>query len=185
MLKKLMIVAALGLAGCTAQPDRLALTPAASSLQLQPAVASAVVRTVSLPTYAAVEEIPLQGESGLITTESGMLWADDPQRAVTLAIATTLGTITGVDVGPEPWPFIDLPDVAIDIRVAQMIAGADGTFWLSGQYFVGGDGIAFRNTAHRFDIRQPMADQSLGSISAAQSATILTLTEDIARRIAR
>ncbi|WP_322889482.1 MULTISPECIES: PqiC family protein [unclassified Yoonia] len=185
MHKTLMIMAAISLAACGAQPDRLALTPAASTLQLQPAVRSAVVRTVSLPTYAAVEEIPLQTADGLITTTSDILWADDPQRAITLAIATTLGTITGADVGPEPWPFIDLPDVAIDIRVAQMIAGADGLFRLSGQYFVGGDGIDFRNTAHRFDIRQPMADQSLGSISAAQSAAVLTLAEDIARRIAR
>lgn len=185
MHKTLMILAALGLAACGAQPDRLALTPAASALQLQPAVRSAVVRTVSLPTYAAVEEIPLQSADGLITTAGDILWADDPQRAMTLAIATTLGSITGADVGPEPWPFIDLPDVAIDVRVAQMIAGADGTFQLSGQYFVGGDGTPYRNSAHRFDIRQPMADQSLGSISAAQSAAVLTLAEDIARRIAR
>ena len=59
MLKPMMILAVLGVAGCAAQPDRLAFTPAASTLQLQPLVRSAMVRTVSLPTYAAVEEIPL------------------------------------------------------------------------------------------------------------------------------
>ncbi|WP_322894300.1 MULTISPECIES: PqiC family protein [unclassified Yoonia] len=185
MLQKLILVAALGVAGCSAQPDRLAFTPAASTLQLQPLVSSAMVRTVSLPTYAAVEEIPLQEAGGLITADGDILWADDPQRAITLAISTTLAQITGADVGAEPWPFIGLPDVAIDIRVTQMIAGSDGTFQLAGQYFVGGDGIDFRNTARTFDIRQPMADQNLGSISAAQSAAILTLTEQIARSIAR
>lgn len=185
MLKQMMIVAVLGVAGCGGQPDRLAFTPAASTLQLQPLVRSAMVRSVSLPSYAAADEISVQVASGLISADRSVLWADDPQRALTLAIATTLGSITNADVGPEPWPFIGLPDVAIDIRVTQMIAAADGTFQLAGQYFVGGDGIDFRNTAHRFDIRQPMADQSLGSITAAQSAAILTLTEDIARRIAR
>ncbi|MFN3664048.1 membrane integrity-associated transporter subunit PqiC [Yoonia sp.] len=185
MLKKLMIVAVLGVAGCAAQPDRLAFTPAPSTLQLQPLVRSAMVRTVSLPTYAAVEDIPLQDASGLITADSGILWADDPQRAITLAISSTLAQITNADVGPEPWPFIGLPDVAIDIRVTRMIAGSDGTFQLAGQYFVGGDGVDFRDTARSFDIRQPMTDQSLGAISAAQSAAVLTLTEQIARAIAR
>ena len=185
MIQKLLLVASLGLAGCAAQPDRLAFTPAASTLQLQPLVRSAMVRTVSLPDYAAAEEIPLQDASGLIIADSGVLWADDPQRAVTLAVSSTLAQITGADVGPEPWPFIGLPDVAIDIRVTRMIAAADGTFQLAGQYFVGGDGIDFRNTALSFDIRQPMADQSIGAISAAQSASILTLTEQIARSLAR
>lgn len=185
MIQKLIIVAALGLAGCASQPDRLALTPAASTLQLQPLVRSAMVRTVSLPNYAAAEEIPLQDANGLIVADSGILWADDPQRAVTLAISTTLAQIINADVGPEPWPFVGLPDVSIDIRVTRMIAAADGTFQLAGQYFIGGDGIDFRNSARSFDIRQPMADQSIASISAAQSATILTLTEQIARSIAR
>lgn len=185
MFKQMMIVAGLALAGCGGQPDRLALTPAASTLQLQPLVGSVMVRNVSLPTYAAAEEIPLQDANGLIVADSGILWADDPQRAVTLAISASLAQIINADVGPEPWPFVGLPDVAIDIRVTRMIAAADGTFQLAGQYFVGGDGIDFRNTAQSFDIRQPMADQSIGSISAAQSATILTLTEQIARSVAR
>jgi uncharacterized protein len=185
MWKTLMILAVAGLAGCAAQPDRLALTPAASSLQLQPLMRSVMVRTVSLPTYAAAEEIALQTADGLIVADSGILWADDPQRAVTLAVTTTLAGIINATVGPEPWPFVGLPDVSVDIRVTRMIAAADGTFQLAGQYFVGGDGIDFRNTARNFDIRQPMADQSLGSIAAAQSAAVLALTEEIARNLAR
>jgi uncharacterized lipoprotein YmbA len=185
MLKKLMILAVLGVAACSSQPDRLAFTPAASSLQLQPLVRSAMVRTVSLPAYAAADEISIQDAGGLITVDRGVLWADEPQRAITLAIADTVGAITRADVGPEPWPFIGLPDVSIDIRVTQMVARADGTFQLAGQYFVGGDGIDFRNSAHRFDIRQPLADFNLGSVAAAQSAAVLALSEDIARRIAR
>ena len=185
MLKQMMIVGSLVLAGCASQPDRLAFTPAASALQLQPLVRSAMVRTVSLPAYAAADEIPLQDASGLIIADTGILWADEPQRAMTLAISTTLVQIIGADVGPEPWPFLGLPDVSIDIRVTRMIAASDGTYQLAGQYFIGGDGIDFRNTARSFDIRQPMADQSLASISAAQSATVLALTEQIARSIAR
>ncbi|SFR42647.1 hypothetical protein SAMN04488005_1802 [Yoonia tamlensis] len=185
MLKNVTILAVAALAACSAPADRLALTAAPSALELRPLVRSAMVRTVSLPTYAAAEEIATQTAEGLIATDDSVLWADDPQRAITLVIADTLGDILNTDVGPDPWPFVGLPDVAIDIRVTQMLAGADGQFRLSGQFFVGGDGIDFRNSAHRFAISQPMPDQSLSSIATAQAAALLVLSEDIARTLAR
>lgn len=184
-MKKRWLLIALTLAACTAQPERLALAPVASSLQLQPQVGSVMVRAVSLPRYAAAEEIPLQTPAGLITADSGILWADDPQRAVTLAVTTTLATILGVDAGPEPWPFVGLPDVTVDIRVAQMLAGSDGRFALTGQYFIGGDGIDFRDKAQAFAITTALADPSVGAIAAAQSAAVLLLSEQIARDLAR
>jgi hypothetical protein len=66
-----------------------------------------------------------------------------------------------------------------------MLAGADGNFRLKGQFFVGGDGIDFRNTSQTFDISQPLTDQSLASIAAAQSAAVLALTEAIAGTLGR
>ncbi|KJZ20445.1 PqiC family protein [Loktanella sp. S4079] len=185
MLRPLTLLAFAAMTACSAPADRLALTAAPSTLELQPLVRSAMVRTVSLPTYAAAEELAVQSPSGLISSNQNVLWADDPQRAITLAIADTLGDILNTDVGPDPWPFIGLPDVAVDVRVTQMLAGSDGIFRLSGQYFVGGEGIDFPNSANRFAISQPMADQELSSIANAQAAALLTLSEDIARRLAR
>ena len=57
MLKNITFLAVATLAACSAPADRLALTPAPSALELRPLVRSAMVRTVSLPTYAAAEEI--------------------------------------------------------------------------------------------------------------------------------
>jgi uncharacterized lipoprotein YmbA len=185
MLKKITFLAIAAMTACAAPADRLAMTPAPSALELRPLVRSAMIRTVSLPTYAAAEEIAFETTAGLIATNDAVLWADDPERAVTLVISETVGEILNTDVGPDPWPFVGLPDVAIDIRVTQMLAGADGQFRLTGQFFVGGDGIDFRNSAHRFAISQPMPDQSLSSIATAQAAALLVLSEDIAQTLAR
>lgn len=185
MLKKYSLLAVVALAACAAPADRLAMQHVPSALELRPLVRSVMIRTVSLPTYAAAEEIAFESAQGLISSNDAILWADDPQRAVTLAISTSVGDIINTDVGPDPWPFVGLPDVSVDIRVTQMLAGADGQFRLKGQFFVGGDGINYPNSAHGFDISQPMPDQSLPSIATAQAAALLVLSEDIARTLAR
>lgn len=185
MLKKLIVLTGIVLAACAPPADRLALIPAPSDLELRPLVSSAMVRTVSLPSYAAAEEIPTETANGLIASNEDVLWADDPERAVTLIVTQTLADILNTDIGPDPWPFIGLPDVAIDIRVARMLAGADGMFRLAGQYYVGGDGIDFPNSTLSFDISKPMPDLSLPSIAAAQAAALLTLSEQIAQSLGR
>jgi uncharacterized lipoprotein YmbA len=185
-MTRLMICALVSaLAACAAPIDRLALPAETSALDLRPLVGSAMVRTVSLPTYAAAEEVARELPNGLIGSNDDVLWADAPDRAVTLVLTGTLGDILNTDVGPEPWPFVGLPDVAIDVRVTRMIAGADGNFALTGQYFVGGDEIDFRNTTHDFDISVPMPNQSLPNIATAQATALRLLAEDIAGRLGR
>ena len=179
----LMICAAL--VGCASHLDRLAMVPVASDLKLSPLVSSAMVRTVSLPTYAAIDEIAFELPGGLIANNTDVLWADDQQRAVTLVLTRNLSNILNTDVGAEPWPFVGLPDVAIDVRVERMLAGAEGVFHLTGQFYVGGDGIDFRNLTHSFDISIAMPDQSLASIASAQAAALLSLSEEIARTLGR
>lgn len=144
-----------------------------------------MVRTVSLPTYAAAEEIAIEIAPGIIGTDADILWADDPERAVTLAMTQHLDAILSATVGPDPWPFAGLPDVSIDVRVAQMLAGSDGIFRLSGQTFIGGDGIDFPNGSFGFDITEPLASTAAQDIARAQAQALLALSEDIARRLAR
>ncbi|MEO1638122.1 MAG: PqiC family protein [Pseudomonadota bacterium] len=185
MLKKLSYLAFGTLIACTPLADRLTLEPSPSDLELRPLVSSAMVRTVSLPTYAAVEEIPLETGNGVIAVREDVLWADDPERAVTLILTNTLGDILNTDVGPDPWPFVGLPDVSVDVRVARMLGSTDGSFTLTGQFYVAGEGRSFRDSTNAFEITVAMPDASLTGISAAQSTALLQLSEQIARTLGR
>ena len=170
---------------CSGPSNRLDMSPVSSNLQLRALVGSAMLRTVSLPTYAAAEEIAVEIAPGIIGTDADILWADDPERAVTLAMTRHLDGILNATVGPDPWPFAGLPDVSVDVRVSQMLAGADGVFRLSGQYYVGGDGIDFRNSSHRFDFAINIDGEGTPAIAMAQARAILALSEDIARKLGR
>lgn len=173
------------LTACSGTQTRIATPAVTSDLQLNAFVGSALVQTVSLPAYAAAEELAVETAPGVITSTGDLLWADDPERAVTLRLASHLDQILTATVGPDPWPFPGLPDVGIDVRVTDMLAQADGTYRLAGTYFVGGDGIDFRNTSSAFDIVIPLADAEAATVAQAQAAAILTLAEDIARRLGR
>lgn len=185
MFKHLATGLILFAAACTAPADRVNLPQQSSDLSLRANVNSALVRTVSLPSYAAAEELATQSASGLITTNPSVLWADDPQRAMTLSLARQLGDILAVTVAPEPWPFIDLPDVAVDIRIAELLATSNGNLRLTGQFFVAGDRIAYPNITRSFDLSEPLPDTGLATIAAAQSRILLTLAEEIARSLGR
>lgn len=185
MFSRLMVLTVAAFAACTPLASRVALAPVPSSLELRPLVGSAMVRTVSLPTYAASEEIAFETAQGSIVINEDVLWADEPERAVTLILTRTLGDILGADVGPDPWPFVGLPDVSVDIRVERMLGGANGQFTLNGQFFVASEAAQFRDSTHSFEIAEPMADTSVTSIAAAQSAALLKLAEQIAATLGR
>lgn len=185
MLSRLSVLAIATFAACSPLAERVALNPVPSSLELRPLVGSAMVRTVSLPSYAAAEEIALETTQGSIVINEDVLWADEPERAVTLILTRTLSDILNTDVGPDPWPFVGLPDVSVDIRVERMLGSLDGTFELNGQFFVASEAAAFRDITHSFEITEPMADASVGSIARAQSAALLKLAEQIAATLGR
>lgn len=186
MYAKFTFVAALvALTACAGPSNRLDLAPVQSGLSLQAQVGSMMLRTVSLPTYAAAEEIAREVAPGIIGTQDDILWADDPERAVTLAMTRHLDGILNATVGPDPWPFVGLPDVTVEVRVAQMLAGADNVFRLTGQYYIGGDGIDFPNRSFAFNISRPLVGEGAGTVALAQAEAILELSEDIARRLAR
>ena len=181
----LALVATAGLAACSGPINRVDLVPLQSQLNLQANVSTVIVRTVSLPSYAAAEELSIQSPEGLITSDGEILWADMPDRAATLAITRHLNEILSATVGPDPWPFSGLPDVAVEVRVQEMLAGADGVFRLRGQYFIGGDGIDYRRIVRTFSYTAPLPVEGVGGVAAAQSQVLLSLSEDIARNLAR
>ncbi len=115
------------------------------------------VVAVSLPVYAQSEDIHVRDASGAIVP-LGALWADDPARGVTLNVATGLAKVTDRLVAPEPWPFRDLPDVRVDIRLDAFLATNTGTFRIAGQVFVAPEDGTGRDRARAFEIETPVAD---------------------------
>lgn len=186
MIKRLApLFLVLAAAACSGTLTRIDTPQLQSGLSLNAFVGSAVVQTVSLPSYASAEELSVESAPGVITTTDDLLWADEPERAMTLMVARQLDDILTATVGPDPWPFPGLPDVTIDIRVTEMIGRSDGAYHLAGTYFVGGDGIDFRNTSQAFDIAVPVADLNPGTLASAQAQAILQLSESIARKLGR
>ncbi|KAA9007809.1 PqiC family protein [Histidinibacterium aquaticum] len=175
------LLAALLLAAACGTDTRYAVPAVDTPTERVPsAFASLEVVEVTLPTYAASEDIYLQDAGGGLEP-LGPLWADDPARAVTLQLSRDLQRITGALVAPDPWPFRDFPAARLDVRLEEFVATASGGFLIAGQYFVapeegGGD------AAGRFAIEVPLAErESAAAIATARSAAVTRLATEIAR----
>ncbi|AXI49035.1 hypothetical protein C1J03_21380 [Sulfitobacter sp. SK012] len=124
------------LAACS-NPARVAVEPPTVTQSVRISFRSVEVRDVSLPSYAAADEISTQNVDGALISSSKTLWADAPERAVALGLTRNLTQLTGARIASQPWPFEAFPDAQLEVRFAEMIAGSDGVFRTSGQYFVG------------------------------------------------
>ena len=143
----------------------------------------AELREVSLPQYASDQEIVWQTEDGALRSTSKNVWADNPARAMTLALARQISAVSGATVIAEPWPLSQEPDRRIEVRVEQVLPRADGVLRMSGIYFVSlAVGVLGRypDSVHRFDIEVPLEGEGPGFIAKAQSAAIGQLAEQIA-----
>lgn len=169
------------LAACSGPSDRytVAAPPAAQTQRI--AFAAVEIRDVSLPAYAADDEIVLRAADGRLVSGGGVLWADTPDRAVALELSRHLAQITGARVASSPWPLEALPDARLDLRFETLVAGEDGQFRANGQYFVAvGDGR--RERSGLFDLAVPFDPQGgAAAIAAARGQVILDLAVDLAR----
>ncbi len=185
-MSKFLALAALAalpiLASCASIPEeRLAVPRANASDQQRIAHASVALRNVSLPSYAAGETIFTADETGRLRERPGLLWADDPERAMTLELVRHLATITGARVASEPWPFFENSAAEVEIRIEDMLARADGTFVLSGQYFVTAD--AGPDRARLFDLRVAVpSEPTPEDLATARGQLVRDLAADLARR---
>lgn len=62
---------------------------------------AAELKEVSLPDYAAADEIAWQGADGAVRSSTKILWADKPQRAFTITLAREISEISGASVVPR------------------------------------------------------------------------------------
>ena len=183
-MKILQLVIALGLmlllVAC-GNAERFAVAPQTVTEKVSIAFASVEVRDVSLPTYAAADEIHLEAADGTLTSSSDVLWADAPERAVALELSQNLARITGRRVASEPWPFEAFPTARLEVRFAELVASSAGVFKTSGQYFVGvTDGR--RERSGLFELTVPFDPKGgPGAIARARGQLILDLSTFIAR----
>lgn len=139
------------------------------------------LKNVSLPDYAASDEIAWQGTDGSVRSSTKILWADKPERAFTVTLARAISEISGASVVPEPWPFPSPPQHKLDVRVEQALAANDGYFHLKGRYFVSAEGGGAGSHHTRvFDIAVPVDQNAPDSVAGAASVAITMLAEQIA-----
>ncbi|WP_254655985.1 membrane integrity-associated transporter subunit PqiC [Sulfitobacter sp. 20_GPM-1509m] len=179
-------MAALGLvtliAACGSTEVRVASPVSAPETRVRSSFSSLEVSEVTLPSYAAAEDIYMRAADGTISP-MGTLWADLPARSITLQLSRDLGAITGVTVAPEPWPFRAYAAAKVDVRIEEMLATAEGVFRLSGQYFIAPE-AGGRASAGSFAIEEPIVGDtgSPTAIAAARGQAVGRLAETIARK---
>ena len=180
-MPRFSLLLALALAACSGDVARFAIDPAPVARAYPDRIGTAELREVSLPQYAADQEIAAQSEDGALRSNPKEIWADNPPRAVTLALARQISQLSGATVIAEPWPLADGPQRRIEVRVEQFMAQADGVVRLTGSYYVTPAMAEGRDIVRRFDLSVPLAGEGPAAIAAAQSQAVAQLAEQIAR----
>ena len=180
-MTRLALIALVFLTACGAEERFIAAPQVVATERVPSRFASIEVREVSLPTYASSEKIYVEADGGALAI-SELLWADDPTRAVTLALSRNLAEITGARVAPEPWPFDSFPAARVDVRVERFISTADGALVLAGQYFVADMDGEGRDRARLFSLSAPLSGAVTPAAAAEARARLVT---ELALRIAR
>ncbi|WBU56337.1 PqiC family protein [Paracoccus sediminicola] len=178
----LFLTIGLGLAACGngTGTERYVIDPPASTQFAGDQLGATELLEVSLPDYAAGDEIAWQGEDGAVRSNSSILWADQPQRAFTVTLARAISEISGASVIPEPWPLSSPPERKLDVRVEKALATNDGYFRLEGRYFLSAEGSgAGAHHSRGFDIAVPVEDDTPASVALAASQSITLLAEQI------
>lgn len=173
------------LASCsqTPEPVRYGATPPALERRISIPHRTVALREVSLPAYAADEEISVASGSGAIREFPGSIWADDPIRAVTLRLTNALSDLTGRTVASDPWPFQEDPDVVVDVRIEDFIAQASGRFVAKGRYYVAYTDSERSDRSRSFELSQSYdPEMGFSAIADARSKIIASLALDIAQR---
>ncbi|MBW4962431.1 membrane integrity-associated transporter subunit PqiC [Sulfitobacter sp. CW3] len=161
--------------------DRYAVTLPPITETVRIAFRSVEVRDVSLPSYAAADEIHIRQNDGTLVSSTDTLWADAPERAVALEISESLSRLTGRPIASEPWPFEAYPDARLELRFTELLATETGQFRAAGQYFVAVSGGG-RERSGLFD-QSVQFDPKSGpaGIASARGQLIFKLAEFIAK----
>ena len=180
----LPVTAALALlAGCSnpEKTGRYLIDPPTPPIRVANQLGPTVeLRDVSLPDYASGQEVSWQSADGAVRSTPDNLWADNPERAVTLTLARAISDVSGATVIAEPWPLGEPAERRLEVRVEKALAQADGIYRLVGRYFVANTSSGGTNSARSFDISVPLVDANPQTIAVAQSTALSILAQQIA-----
>jgi uncharacterized lipoprotein YmbA len=153
--------------------------PVASTSEARVSVRTLELRAVSLPSHASGAEILVQDETGALRALGDVVWADDPERAVTGTLAELLDARSSATVSAEPWPLFDGPSARMDVRITRMLATSAGVFEITGQAAVTAvDGRA-RDRVERFAIAAPVTEISAAGVTDAQGRALAALADEL------
>ena len=173
------------LAACGETAGRYLIEAPAVPQETRVRVATIEVRDVTLPSYAAESEIMVQTEDGSLRPVPQSVWADDPIRAVTFAVASGIDAGSTATAIPEPWPLDEPPQVRVEVRIERMLARLNGQFELSGQFAIASPDAVVRERIRRFDILKPIPGEGARAVSAATGAALLDLSQRIIAQLRR
>lgn len=168
------------LAGCAAQPSRLAVSPETSALSVRPAARSVLVGEVAMPDYAAGPEVVREDTTGLIEAYPDIVWADLPEGALANALVRNLSGITGARIARAPWPLDTLPDAELTVRVERMLVGVDNRLQMAGQIAVARRAGPQAEQLRNFDIVVPLGGAGVLDLAQAHAVAWRRLAEEIA-----
>ncbi|MEM9394687.1 MAG: PqiC family protein [Pseudomonadota bacterium] len=175
-----VLAGAIATAGCSTSPrPRYPLNPiTGTGTKTRVSARTVEVRRVSLPSYAAGPGILSGGITGALVPTAGE-WADDPDRAITAALAAGVEARSTARTSTEPWPLSDPPDARVEVRFDQLVARADGVFVLAGQIAVSSPNGQVRDTLKRVSLTVPITGTDPQAIASAQSSALALLADEI------
>lgn len=183
LTRQFAAVAALAILAACGTTDRIAVKPPVISETVRIGFNSVEVKEVSLPSYAAADELATQAPDGMLLT-SKILWADAPERAISLELSRNLARLTGARIAARPWPFEENASATLDVRFVELVAGTDGRYSATGQYFVGV--VEGRERDGLFDLSVAYDPEGApASIAQARGQIILDLARFLAREALR
>ncbi|MEM9431321.1 MAG: PqiC family protein [Pseudomonadota bacterium] len=182
MIRRPLVLGLVALAACSndANIERYPIPLLSTENRIEIAADTVEVRLVSLPLYAESEEVPLLGGDGALRTSADVLWADEPDRALSQALARNLTEITSAVVAVEPWPLEGFPETRIEVRVDALIAPPGGILRFAGAWYAASPGTPGQDRSARFQFSQPLAGDGVPALAEAYAEVTLDLARTIA-----
>lgn len=181
----LVFVALFGAAGCMTAPEpkyyTLPTPVPTESVSFEGA--SVALREIDLPLYARAAQVPHLDRSGAVTLSDDHRWADEPSRAATRALASSLRRALDVPVLVEPWSRSASPSLRVDVSVDRFIGALGGTLELNGEFQLVDLTSRRVMRTETFAITADTAGSSFGRLTEAYSRALAELSDRIVKAI--
>lgn len=180
-----LLALAVLVAGCGSSPNYYLLPPTEPAAPSAAAARTLAVAEVGLPSYAEAAEIALLGPDGVVSVDDDALWADEPRRAMTRHLIAALQTRLDAEIGGEPWPELERPELRLEVIADRMIAGPDGRLHFTGAYNIVAPESGRFVAADRFALAIPIRGEGYPALLAAHARALDTLADLLVPQLAR